>query len=737
MDIIYLVYGLSFLAMGLAVVLHADQDSPAPVARSLWLLAGFGFVHGLREWGNLWQLMHGNSQELTIFLSLSLLVSFLFLFEFGLRLLVHLHPRSGLGAIPGFALYLVPLTALAAGVALSPQPWVAIEVWSRYLLGLPGALMAGAALVRMGRNPDQFQLSSHDELQTRRAFVTAGYALMGYGVFAGGIVPQMPWFPASAFSQESFLDLFGVPVQLVRASMAVLAAYGVGLVMRLFHLESVTCLRDSRFRLLTIIDNVQDAIIEVNAQGRIQFWNRSAAQMFGYGREEVLGKRLTDMLVPERFWRDFGSAFQELARTGQGTIPGQRIQAMARRSDGSEVPVEVAVTAVPDHQGFHAVGLVNDITERLEIEAVRRRQDQENHALMQRLDLLLNNTPEGIVGLDLQGRITFATPAAAQLMGWAEVDAMHGIPCHLALGHAGPDRSPCTRHNSRILAAIADGTSVRVTDEFFTRLGGGAFAVEYVVSPQIENSSDVGAVVAFHDISARKELEGDIRRSNAELEQFAYVVSHDLRQPLRMVASYLALLERRLRDNLDGDSVKYMAFAMAGAKRMENLIQGLLDYSRVGRQGQAEDVPLSRIMDEVLANLAGAIVDSQARIHLAPDLPVVMGNPLDMMRLFQNLIANALKFQERGQPPQIRITHRDGGAFWIIQVADNGIGIAPQDVGRLFQVFQRLVTVDQYEGTGIGLAICKKIAEQSGGTIAVQSEPGQGSTFLVSLPKVL
>lgn len=225
----------------------------------------------------------------------------------------------------------------------------------------------------------------------------------------------------------------------------------------------------------------------------------------------------------------------------------------------------------------------------------------------------------------------------------------------------------------------------------------------------------------------------ELKRSNRELEQFAYVASHDLQEPLRMVSSYVQLLAKRYRDKLDSDANEFIEFAVDGATRMQRLIQDLLAYSRVGTRGQTlVDCDLETALTWACTNLQAAIEESQAQITHDP-LPWVVGDAAQLGQLMQNLIANALKFRGR-EAPCIHVSARRHGALWQVGVQDNGIGIDPAYFEQIFVIFQRLHTREQYAGTGIGLAICKKIVERHGGRIWVESAPGQGTTFYFTLP---
>jgi len=237
-----------------------------------------------------------------------------------------------------------------------------------------------------------------------------------------------------------------------------------------------------------------------------------------------------------------------------------------------------------------------------------------------------------------------------------------------------------------------------------------------------------------HEMAAREETQAALLRSNTELEQLAYVASHDMQEPLRMVASYLQLVAQRYRGQLDADADEFIGYAVDGAKRMQALINDLLAYSRVGTKARPfEPTDCARVVDTALSNLRIAITDSGATVTLG-SLPTVMGDSMQLLQLFQNLIGNAMKFK-RDEPVRIHIGAEPAGECWHFSVSDNGIGIAAEYFERIFVLFQRLHGRGEYPGTGIGLAICKKIVERHGGTISVESQPDVGSTFHFTIPR--
>ncbi|MBA3684936.1 MAG: hypothetical protein H0W72_06815 [Planctomycetes bacterium] len=227
----------------------------------------------------------------------------------------------------------------------------------------------------------------------------------------------------------------------------------------------------------------------------------------------------------------------------------------------------------------------------------------------------------------------------------------------------------------------------------------------------------------------------ELERSNRELQQFAAIVSHDLQEPLRMVSNYMALMQRRLGDALDEKSKLYIGYATSGTERMAKLIRALLDYAQVGAIDRPfEMVPLEAVAHEAIANVSQRIAESSASVRCG-DLPCVPGDHILLTQLFQNLLSNAIKFARPGVPPIVSITASESADAWRIEVSDNGIGIAPEHLARIFDVFQRVYTRAEYEGNGIGLATCKRIVDQHAGHLAVESVTGAGSTFRIDLPK--
>jgi PAS domain S-box-containing protein len=349
---------------------------------------------------------------------------------------------------------------------------------------------------------------------------------------------------------------------------------------------------------------------------------------------------------------------------------------------------------------------------------------------------LLESAPDAIVGIGRSGRIVLVNAQTEKLFGYARDDLI-GEPVEKLV----PDRyhGAHSGHRSGYFHDPRTRPMGAGLDLFGRRSDGSEFPAEISLS-SIETEDGLLATAAIRDITDRKSAERDLarhaaelQRSNVELSQYAYVASHDLQEPLRMVVTYTDRLTEHLDGRLDQSSQEWANYVVEGATRMQSLIEGLLEFSRV-RPEEAEItiVDCEVVLRRSLANLQAAIQESAATVTHDP-LPTVSADALQLLQLFQNLIGNALKF--RGAAPlAIHIGCECDGGDWHFTVADNGIGIHAADADRIFVLFQRLHSKDEYSGAGIGLALCRKIVDARGGRMWVQSEPGAGATFHVVLP---
>ncbi|HEY5913170.1 MAG TPA: ATP-binding protein [Verrucomicrobiae bacterium] len=357
---------------------------------------------------------------------------------------------------------------------------------------------------------------------------------------------------------------------------------------------------------------------------------------------------------------------------------------------------------------------------------------QELQLLQRRHEMILNSAGEGICGFDLEGKTTFVNPTVGKLTGWAvneligkseqEIFPRGGNHAQAGLEHLAPGEQVCCRK---------DGTS---------------FPVEFVKTPINEGTKEIGAVLIFKDITERKKAEetlgqraAELARSNAELEQFAFVASHDLQEPLRKIQAFGDRVKVKCEGGQSAEVRDYLERMQSAAARMRTLINDLLTFSRVIRSSEPfVQVDLGAATREVLTDLEVLIEKKGGKVEVEA-LPTLQADPMQMRQLMLNLIGNALKFQPAGGTPHVRITARSvttvaGDLHWELSVKDNGIGFEAKYLDRIFAVFQRLHGRGEYEGTGVGLAVCRRIVDRHHGTISAKSEPGKGATFIVTLP---
>ena len=340
---------------------------------------------------------------------------------------------------------------------------------------------------------------------------------------------------------------------------------------------------------------------------------------------------------------------------------------------------------------------------------------------------MLNNELIGIVTVK-DRFIVWANPAFEKMLGYAQAE-LNGTPTR----NNYPSEDAYLAFGTAAYPVLRAGKVFRAQLEHVRKDG---THVWLDASGALLDSETGETMWGFSDISEHIQMLAELKRSNAELEQFSYSISHDMRQPLRMISSYLQLLQKGLGDTLDAEKREYFNFAIDGAQRMDAMMLGLLDYSRVGRKGDAQVWVDSRaVLDDALLYLRPLVAEAQAQVHTEGEWPRILCHPDEMLRLLQNLVGNALKFRVAGRLPQITLTSKTTHGQWQLCVSDNGVGMAPDQLGRLFQVFQRLQSRAAYEGNGIGLALCRKIAEHHDGRIWAQSDgEGLGSRFCMEMP---
>jgi len=477
-----------------------------------------------------------------------------------------------------------------------------------------------------------------------------------------------------------------------------------------------------------LLEAAPDAMVVVDQFGAIVLLNVRAEEQFGYRRDELLGQPVKT-IIPEGFAERLIADGLRTAADALAQQMGTGIELIARRRDGSEFPIEIMLSPLESAEGILVTAAIRDITVRTRAEAHLARMEGRYRGL-------LEAAPDAMVVVDQNGSIVLLNVRAEEQFGYDRNELL-GQPVKNIVPEGFAERLIADGLRSAAEAMAQQiGTGIELVGR---RKNGSEFPIEIMLSP-LDGADGILVTAAIRDIAVRNEaarhlqqkLE-ELNRSNEELEQFAYIASHDLQEPLRMVASYTQLLSRRYKGKLDSDADEFIAFAVDGANRMQGLIQDLLTYSRVGTQGKPLlDTSSEEALQQALRNLGRAIEEAEAVIDHGP-LPAVLADKVQLVQLFQNLVANAIKYQSPGVPKVHISAAVSGNGRWLFSVKDNGLGIESKYFDRIFGMFQRLHKREEFAGTGIGLAICKKIVERHGGNISVESQPGQGSTFRFAL----
>jgi PAS domain S-box-containing protein len=479
-----------------------------------------------------------------------------------------------------------------------------------------------------------------------------------------------------------------------------------------------------------LLEAAPDAMVVVNRGGEIVLLNVQAEKQFGYRRDELVGQKVKN-IIPEGFAERLIADGTRTAAEAVAQQIGTGIELRGRRKDGSEFPIEIMLSPLESAEGILVTAAIRDIS-------VRKAAEDLLAQMEGRYRGLLEAAPDAMVVVNQGREIVLLNVQAENQFGYRR-DELLGQKVKNIIPEGFAERliADGTRTAAEALAQQI-GTGIELNGR---RKDGSDFPIEIMLSP-LESPEGILVTAAIRDITERKKSEehlvktvGELKRSNDELQQFAYVASHDLQEPLRMVASYTQLLAKRYKGHLDSEADEFIAYAVDGSNRMQGLIQDLLAYSRAGTNGKAlREVSSEKALKDALSNLRATIQESGALVT-NDSLPAITSDDTQLVQVFQNLVGNAIKYRS-AEVPHVHVSAtKNGGKEWIFSVRDNGLGIDPQYFERIFVLFQRLHGREEFNGTGIGLTICKKIVERLGGRIWVESQPEQGSIFYFSLPE--
>ena len=483
-------------------------------------------------------------------------------------------------------------------------------------------------------------------------------------------------------------------------------------------------------RLAAIVESSDDAIIGKDVNGIVISWNEGAERMFGYTAEEIIGQPIAVIAAPDRV--------DEMPRILERIKNGERIEhfeTVRKAKDGRLINISLTVSPIHDEEGriVGASKIARDITEQMR---VRLQLAEEK----ERLRVTLSSIGDGVITTDNAGRVTYLNPVAEQLTGWQNSEArrrpLEEVFKILNEESRQTVENPATKVlREGIVVGLANHT-VLITKDGVER------SIDDSGAPIRVNSGELsGVVLVFRDVTRHRADERErhaqsleLRRANEELNQFAYAVTHDLREPLRNVQNFSELLLRGFSNGSQDDARTSIKYIVEGVQRMEMLLNDLLLYSQAGGcQASKALVDTNDALKRALENLKAAVAETEAVIT-SDYLPPILGHDAQMVQVFQNLISNAIKYRSAAAP-RVQVRAQKNEHEWIFSVRDNGVGIRPEYQGIIFRLFKRLHG-REIPGTGMGLAICSKIIERHGGRLWVSSQPGEGSEFFFSLPAV-
>ncbi len=537
---------------------------------------------------------------------------------------------------------------------------------------------------------------------------------------------------------------------------------------KVYTLESA----DSLYR--NLVEEMNEGVATLTTDGTIVYGNSQLANMLELPMEKLIGQRLSSFIISKD-----KDTYHTIFNTGLTIKSSREISIKSAR--GNVLPVYISINTLKDSKGVYVV--ITDLSQQKHQEQLKAVNEQLNNSLEALKDSetryrnIIENIQDAYMRSDIEGNIIMASPSAARIYGYDSPEEMIGTS---ALSYY---KNPNDRRY--VLDELQKYGKIEANENEALRKDGTCFYVSQNAQFHYDNTGQIqGIETLVRDITNIKQAEKEVQKrlekerqlteelssaneelqaiseevltsndelrhaqinlsklvselkiSNKELEQFAYVASHDLQEPLRMITSFTQLLEKRYKGQLDSDADDYIDFVVDGAHRMKDLIDDLLEFSRLNTKDREFELVIMEIaLEDVLRNLKPTIKENKAQIT-HDYLPNIMGDHIQIIQLLQNLIGNAIKFQGDNSP-DIHISAQEKRNEWIFSVRDKGIGIDPNHQKQIFSIFKRLHTREEYPGTGIGLSISKRIVERHGGQIWIESELGKGSTFYFTIPNV-
>jgi PAS domain S-box-containing protein len=492
-------------------------------------------------------------------------------------------------------------------------------------------------------------------------------------------------------------------------------------------IRDITEQKKTEEKFKALLDSAPDAMVIANENGVIEIVNQQTEKIFGYQRDELIGQ-LIELLIPQEYHTRHVPHRMKYFKDPNVRPMGAGLELYGLRKEGIKFPVEISLSPIHTEKGTLISAAIRDISEKKKAE--------------EKFKALLDSAPDAMVVVNSRGEIVLINIQTEKIFGYRR-DELLGQKVEVLIPERYSNNHVRHRENFFVTARTRNmGAGLQL---FGKKKDGAEFPVEISLSP-LQTAEGLLVSAAIRDITEKKQMEDQIREANVnlekkvlqrtaelenknkELEQFAYVTSHDLREPLTTTSGFIELFRKKYKGKLDEDADKMLDYLLQANERMKVLIKDLLDYSRIGRKTELKLVDCNTILKDVTADLGNAIQNVKAIVNIER-LPVINGYPTELKLLFQNLISNSIKFRKPKETPVVTVRAERKNASWQFCVEDNGIGIDEKHRERIFVIFQRLHPRSEYEGSGIGLAHCKKIVELHGGKIWVESVYGKGASF--------